>query len=361
MRKTILYLVILALLGFGIYYFIFSRNDNPFGAREAGFTIKDTAAIGRLYLARNDGEAVLVERTDSGWMVDKKYKALPSTLNAVLATLYQQAALYPVTKNAYENVIKDLSTNGIKVEIYGRDGKKMTVFYVGGTAVNNMGTNMMMDGAHTPYVVQVAGFSGYLTPRYSTKLKDWRDRTVFNILPAEVKSVSVQYAAKPVNSFVISRENGKVIVKGDTDVTNNLNELNGRRAEIYMKYFTNVNCEGFLNGLSDMNSTLKTAPKQSAIDITGLHGQHRHVDIYWMAINKRSKNITAADFDVPDDYDADRLYAVIDQQDTVLIQYNVFKSIFRKSFEFFQKDVVPSENMPGKYVAPKNVMMHKGG
>ena len=359
MRKTILYLVILVLLGFGIYYFIFNRSDNPFSSNEAGFTIKDTAAIGKLFLAANDGESILAERTDSGWMVNKKYKALPSTLNAILITLNKQAPLYPVTKNAYDNVIKGLSTDGIKVEVYGRDGKKMKVFYVGGASVNNMGTNMMMEGAHAPYVVQVEGFSGYLTPRFTTKLKDWRDRTVFNFAPEEIKSVSLQYAAKPINSFIISRENGKITVKGDTNITHHLSELNERRANIYMKYFRNVNCEGFLNGLSDMDTTIKTAPKQSSIDIEGMHGQHEHVDIYWMAINKRSKNRTVSDFDVPDDYDADRLYAIIDNKDTVLIQYNIFKNIFRKSFEFFQKDVTPGEKPPEKYKAPKNVMMHK--
>ncbi len=75
-----------------------------------------------------------------------------------------------------------------------------------------------------------------------------------------------------------------------------------------------------------MDASLKTAPKQSTIDITGMHGQHQHADIYFMALNHRSKNVTVSDADVPDDYDADRLYAVINNtKDTVLIQQFVFK------------------------------------
>jgi Domain of unknown function (DUF4340) len=359
MRKTILYLVILCSLAFCIYYFVFRNDGSPYSGNEAGFAIKDTAAIGKLYLASSDGQAVTVERTDSGWMVNKAYKALPSTLNLLLLTLTQQSALYPVTKNAFDNVIKSLSTDGTKVEVYARDGKKMKVFYVGGIAVNNTGTNMLMDGAKTPYVVQVQGFNGYLTARYTPYLKDWRDRTVFNIPAEEIKTISVQYPDKPINSFEIIREKDTVLIKGDPEVTQHLDGPNIRRAKVYLKYFANVNCEGFLNGLPDNDTTLKTAPKRASIDVKGIHGQHQHVDIYWMALNRRSKNVTVSNPDVPDDYDADRMYAVINNyKDTVMVQQYVFKNIFRKAFEFYQKDNTQPKPS-GNYEKPQNVMMHK--
>ena len=147
----------------------------------------------------------------------------------------------------------------------------------------------------------------------------------------------VQYPDKPVNSFEITRESGKVEIKGDPEITKTLDTPNMHRADLFLGYFTNINCEGYLNGLPDNDSTIRQAPKQSSIDITGMHGQHQHVDIYWMALNKRSKNVTTSDPDVPDDYDADRLYAVVNNyKDTVMIQRFVFGRIFRKCFEFFQ-------------------------
>lgn len=361
MRKTVLYLAILALLGCCIYYFIFRKENDAFSPDEAGFTVTDTAAVGKLFLASNSGETILAERTDSGWMINKQYKALPSMLQLVMGTLRQQHALYPVTQSAYENVIKNLSTNGIKVEVYGRDGKKMKVFYVGGTAVNNIGTNMMMDGAKRPFVVTVDGFNGYLTPRFSTKVRDWRDRTVFNITPEEIKTISVVYADKPQKSFVLTQENGTITIKGDPAVTTAFGGLNTRRATLFLDFFKNINCEGYLNGLDGMDTTIATAPKQSAIEITGQHGQHQRAEIYWVAINKRSKNQQTANPDVPDDYDADRLYAVINEgKDTVMIQYLSFEKMFRSAFEFYQKDAntapAPQENN-----VPKNVMMRKTG
>ena len=343
MRKTILYLVVLGILGFAIYYFLISNNDTSYNTAEAGFTVKDTGNIGRIFLVSNDGEAITLDRTDSGWVVNKKYKALASTLDLLMTTMYQQAPLYPVTKAAYEDVVKTLSTDGTKIELYGRDGKKIKVFYVGGVALNNTGTNMLMDGAKMPYVVQVPGFVGYLSSRYTTKLTDWRDRTVFNIPQSEIKSISMHYDSKPGNSFLVTRENDSFTVKPEDDkLVKGAPGQNSRRAKIYATYFSDVNCEGYLNGLPDMDTTLRTAPKQSTIDIIGLHGQHQHADIYWMAINKRSKNVANTPVDVPEDYDADRLYAVINNsRDTVMIQQYAFRNIFRKAGEFFQGDAAP--------------------
>ena len=348
MRKTLVYFVILAILGSGIYFFLIRKGgDMPYDTAEAGFTIKDTASIGKLFLATPDGESVTIDRTDSGWVVNKKYKALRSTLDLLLSTLAKQTALYPVTQSAYDNVIKSLSTEGIKVEVYGRDGKKMKVFYVGGTSVNNTGTNMLMDGSKTPYVVHIPGFVGYLTPRFATQMRYWRDRTVFNIPQEEIQSVSVRYADKPINSFEVKRDGDNIVVLADKGIMSGLQGLNKRRAGVFFRYFTNVNCEGYLNGLPDMLTTMMTAPKQSSIDVVGIHGQHQHADIYWMAINKRSKNLETSNPDVPDDYDADRLYAVINEgRDTVMIQQFAFRNIFHKAYEFFQGDSTQNSAPP---------------
>ena len=77
-----------------------------------------------------------------------------------------------------------------------------------------------------------------------------------------------------------------------------------------------------------------------------------------MDINRRSKNLTVSDPNVPDDYDADRLYAVINGgKDTVMIQQYVFRKIFRKAFQFFQNDDTTSALQSTQ--PPRNVMMHK--
>jgi hypothetical protein len=118
MRKTLVYLVVLLILAFGVYYFLFSKNASDYSHNEAGFTVTDTANVGKVFLAEPGGNTILLERTDSGWMVNKQYKALNSTLNTMLTALHLQKALYPVPENANDNVIKAMAGNAIKVEVY---------------------------------------------------------------------------------------------------------------------------------------------------------------------------------------------------------------------------------------------------
>jgi hypothetical protein len=271
--------------------------------------------------------------------------------------VYNQEALYPVTKNAYDVAIKNLAAEGIKVELYDKNSKKITVFYVGGTSANGSGTNMLIEGAKMPYVVQTPGFTGDLRARFSTKMSDWKDRTVFNIAADDIKSISVQYVEKPINSFVISKTGDKYAVVGDPAVTTAVGEMNANRAKVYMNYFTRVNCEGYLNGIPTMDSVIKMTQKMSTIDIETVKGAKEHADIYWMPLNKRSKNKLMGDDVVPDTYDADRMYAVINNnKDTVLIQTQTFFKILRKSYEFYQKDVPRPQQQEG---VPKNVLIHK--
>lgn len=357
MSKQLIYLFVLVLLGSGIYFFIFRKSDNPYGAKEAGFTVKDTASVYKIFITTNDGEAITVERKNgSYWTLNNKWRALPSMVDMVLTTLNKQEALYPVTQNAYEVVVKNLAAEGIKVEVYGKDNKKMTVFYVGGPSPNETGTNMLIEGAKMPYVVQTPGFTGTLRARYSSNEIDWRDRTVFDIPASELKSASVQYVDKPLNSYVFTKNGDSYTVQGDPSVTTAMGPLNTARAKVYSGYFAQVYCEGFLNGYQGMDSTIKNTDKMASVDVETIKGEKQHADIYWMLLNRRSKNKLTGDDVIPDKYDADRMYAVINNnKDTVLIQTQTFFKILRKSYEFYQANTPEPQQQ-----SPSNVLIKNG-
>jgi len=340
MQKTLLYIVLLAILGFGVYYFIFNNKESGFSSSDASFTIRDTGAISKIFLADNTGESVLLERgNDNSWTVNKKYKVLASPMNTLLQTMAMQVAAYPVPANMHNTVVTDMTGNAIKVELYGKGGEKMKVFYVGGQVHKDDGSYMLIEGAETPYVVKVPGFTGYLMPRYPIKLEDWRDRSVFNIPAANIKNVSVQYPAEPLNSFAVKQDaSGKVSVDGDPRVISQF-QLNERRAKLYLTYFEKVYCEGYTNGTYGMDSVLKTTPKRCSIDVTDKNDKTQHVDIYWRPIGRRSKNLLQSNPNVPDEYDADRFYAVLnDNKDTAVVQIYTFYKLFHKAIEFYQPD-----------------------
>jgi len=337
MRKTIVYIILLVVLGLGVYYFLFS-NKNVFGADEAGFTVQDTAAIHTIFMADKAGNTVKLERSEKGWLLNDSIPAIQATVNTLLKTMNQQQAQYPVNEGSHNMVVKNLSATGIKVELYKKGGKLFKTFYVGGQAGTIAGTYMLMEGAEKPYVVQVPGFEGYLTPRYSVNVKDWRDRTVFDVAQANLKSVTIQYPEQQLNNFTLTQDaQGKITVKTDPELMHN--PFNERRAKVYAGYFEKIYSEGYLNGVPGMDTVIAAARKRCSIDLETKQGDKYHVDIYWMPVGKRSKNLDVPDPDVPDGYDADRYYAVANNfKDTLVIQRYTFNKLFHKGYEFFSPD-----------------------
>lgn len=340
MRKTLVYIVLLGIFGFGVWYFLF-KDSNIFGEKEAGFNIPDTSSVYKIFLANKKGDTISLKRTSTGWTVNDKYKASVRRTNLLLETFKEQIAAYPVPENAHNNIIKSLAANAIKAEVYNKEGKAISVFYVGGQATNNTGTYMLMEGAKRPYVVQLPVYNGYVTPRYEVQLKGWRDRTAIDLTPEQIQSVDVNYPAENeyLNSFTMVRgSDGSFTVNMHPELKMT-GVLNKKRVDAFAGFFQQVGFEGYLEGTTNLDEIIATADKRCEINITDALGEQHHIDIYWRPINKRSKNLATTSPGTPDEYDADRFYGVINNyKDTVVLQSSTFDKILRKGYEFYEED-----------------------
>ncbi len=336
MRKTLLYLLLLSVLGTLAWLFLFRESDGVFNSAEAGFTIKDTASISRIFLS-DKSESVTLTRTDSGWRVNGKYPVLPNALKVLMEALQHQHAISPVPQAAHNNVVRALSASSIKAEFYAADGSKIRSFFVGNEANGFDNTYMLMEGAKRPYIVGMPGFEGFLTPRYTPKLYDWRDRTVFNVPAENIRRVAITYPAVPENSFAIT-------VKGkDLEITPSMPGISAdpKRLRDYLAFFQKINAEGFVNGNMDIDTLLRVAPLYATIRITTDKRTHL-AELYWMAATQRTSFANAKMFDERL-YDAERKYAVLDRQDTVVVQALMMGKILQPRGAFFpQKDGVDS-------------------
>ena len=331
MLKTLPYILLLALLGGGVWYFFARPDGDVFDPEEAGFTIKDTAAVHRIFLASRDGKSINLQRSPKGgrWLVDGQYPALRAQTDQLLSTLADQKPVYPVPAKMHNAVVQGMAASSVKVELYGRDNKPIRAFYVGGETPDFNGTYMLMEGAERPYVIRLRLFEGYLQPRYSTSWYDWRDRTVFDVPAEDVRRVAVRYADDNRQSFIIERTPGSVQISTDGPTPG---APNAARAEQYLGFFKNLHSEGFLNGRRGVRELLAEVPKMCDIELTTPSGIQR-VEVYRRYVDRRSKNI---DENI---YDPDRFYALINGgRDTVGIQQQAFERVFRDGREFFTAD-----------------------
>lgn len=342
MYKTLIYVVILSVLGMGIWLFFFRDTNDLNATRTAGgvmedaFQTKDTGNIGKIFLAGRDGVKNVLERNEKGWTLDGSHVAAPFMVEQLLTTMAQQKAMEPVIDRLRDDVVRDLAGNGIKTELYDLQGKLIKTFYVGGDAGGYNGTYMLMEGGKKPYIVQVPLFTGYVTPRYMPNAKTWRDRQVLMAKPEDITTISVEYPLKPLNSFTLIKG-----TEGNVEVQSAVigGIINQENAKTYFGFFEKLYTAAWVNGDPGIDSILGSVPLICNLTLSQNEGTPQKATFFFMPLNKRSKNFSADGNDPRNDYDADNGYAVFnDNKDTAVIQFQMFDKLFRKASEFYQNE-----------------------
>ena len=339
-RKHLIVFSLTILLVIVALFLVFNRGTGTFKDSAKEFAVKDTATITKVFLADKKNHTILLERIGVGdWLLNGSYKARNSGVNLLFETFKHLVPKYPVPKSGHDNIIAQLATASIKVEIYQQvyrfdlfglklfPHEKLTkTYYVGGATQDNMGSFMLMEGADVSFVVHLLGFRGYVAPRYSTMEKDWRDHTVFRKSLAEIQQIIMEIPEEPENSFKILKENrdlklfnfetNEVIPRYDT-----LRLLN------FLTAFADIRYEALLNDMEPhrKDSIIQSIPK-NILTVVDTKGDSTTIITYFKPNDNRAVNTKGGLYV----YDLDRLYALVnDNRDFVLIQYFVFDKVLR--------------------------------
>lgn len=331
------------LLGSLSFWFIVNNKNSTIKETLRDFAIDDTANITKIFLADKKGNQVTLERDgkEGGWTVNGKYHVRMDAMNTLLQTMKKLDIKEPVGKKAQDNVIKQLAADAVKCEIY-QDGKLTKAYFVGSHTQDMTGTYMILMNLETmkpsakPFIVYIPGFEGYLSTRYFTIEKMWRDRTIFHYLPTDIKSVKVEVPDSAQLSYEL-KVNGNndyavTMLSGNKPVTN----IDPLAVKQYLSYFQQVNFESMDMAMTDheIDSTLKSRPI-NILTVTNNAGEVNKVSFY---ARKPKKDGKMDNEGKPLKFDLDRMNAQIEStKDFVMVQYYVFGKMmpdanyFRKS------------------------------
>lgn len=334
-KKLVIIVVILAAL-----FAVFQMKDrfSTIKPELKDFAVKDTASITKIFLADRSGRQITLERKSKGvWRVNKDYIAKPYQVRSLMDVIYLVDVRTPVSKHGYNSVVKQLASNSIKCEIYTNDqDKPEKVYYVGGSTEDILGTFMMIEGSSAPFITEIRGFNGYLTPRYSVQLSDWKETAVLQYPVESISSFSVSYRNFPQNSFIISNENGAFNVsdfssgsKGQTVPSDPIAVKN------YLDLFPSVNVETWINKMSQGKKDSITAdPPMVTLEIKLNDGNSRQILLYPMPLTDKSLTKTDENGN-PLKYDLDKMYGLIQPGDQwASVQHFNFDRLLRRLTDF---------------------------
>jgi hypothetical protein len=322
------------------------------GSRKSTFPqdyhIADTASITRIFMADKQDNQVLLTRTaDSTWLVDNQYEANKPMVDLLLETLNTMRIRQQVNRNAVPTVIKDLSARAIKVEVYQRlplinwfggrlrlfPREKLSVtYFVGRETQDMLASYMFREGDKVPYFIHIPGFRGFLTPRFVTDPLKWRSHVIVNLNVRAIERVELQIPERPEESFAIQREGEGFYL--ELQGHHRADGFDTARVAQMLSSFTHLNFDEFASIVpNSFADTCVTGTPRTILRVTDTAGTTREMRTYIKYINPDDLE-AMPDPEMYETFDLDRLYAILDDKDTVLIQYYIFDNILQPASYF---------------------------
>lgn len=320
---------------------ILLKEEDPY---DSSYHVEDIASVDKIVMTDKLNNAVtLIRNNDSTWSVDGKYPANQAMIELLLdETLNKMRIRAEVNRDAVPNVLKDIAAHGVQVDIY-QNGKLTKTYYVGRETQDHMASFMIRKGDSIPCEVHIPGFRGYLTPRFSAEAIKWRSHSIVDLDIYDIARIELEIPQAPTESFAI--------VQKDKDFYMEL--LNGHqmlpgfdtaRVSQMLSTFKNLNFDEFASIVpnSFADSCVSGTPR-TILRITDTKGRNSEVKVYLKYSNP--DDVTAMpDPKVREELDVNRLYAIINNKDTVLIQNWIFDHILQPASFFQGKNItLPNE------------------
>lgn len=287
------------------------------------FSVTDTSWVKEIKISSKQPEIAVLKRiNENSWSINENFTASKSSIYYLLKTLQRMEVAYPIPISIRDNVLGNLAVKGLKVEITLKDGQEKT-FYVGAENKELTATYMMLENALEPYAVHIPGFNGYLSSRFFTNEYLWRDKTVTNVKPESITSIRILYDEQKIKkeSFQLRFKNGNHqlnSINADESLSENSN-ADSSKINAYRASFQELYAEAFVMNSLHTDSILKTKPI-CEIEVHTLESG-KNIKLYTKATNQKA-------------YDVERMYALIDDKDWMIVQRNTFKKILIGRLDF---------------------------
>lgn len=327
MKNKKIQITILLILTLVSGYFIFNNQKGSIKKELRDFAIEDTATVDKLFLVDKQNNSILLERKQDYWTVNGNYEARQDLINIVLKTLHRLRVKEPVAKSAHDNIVKSLAVKSTKVEVY-QNGKQAKTMYIGGPTMDSYGTYMILENSSRPFIMEIPGFRGYLSTRFTTLEIEWRAQSVFHIPLNNIKKVTFNNLLEPKESFSVTHANNEYGLYNSKNEA--ITDFNTIEVKKFLMEFRKKNFNKYIEDVpQEWQDSIKQSQPMFIISVEKADGNKQWVK----AFNKPGWG--KVDFfgdDLP--VDPDNFFLLNDNNDFVYAQYFSFNPIFKKLSDF---------------------------
>jgi hypothetical protein len=333
MKKNRIYILILLLLLIITAVLYYKRGGTGTIKSELkSFAVEDTAAIDKIVLSDKQGRVLVLTKKNKVWYGNDSVKVRRDIIGTLLETIKRVEVKAPVNKAMRSNLMKQLATGAVQVEVF-TDGDLERKFYVGGPTMDGFGTFMMLDGADDPFITHIPGFEGYLTVRFNTNVLVWKDREIFRYSPLNIKIIKIEYPKSTDASFTLRIEGKDYITlyndAGDTASAN----INMEFLKKYLLNYSDIQYENIADPkkIPNLVELLTNENLLATITVYDKEGVKQSVELYKRYFDGVKFLPKSEEYD----FDPDRCFVRLNGKDLYNGQYVVFNKLIVSFKDFF--------------------------
>ncbi|MCW8897974.1 MAG: DUF4340 domain-containing protein [Flavobacteriales bacterium] len=336
-NKIIILILLLAVAVAAYLYFNQGKTTYNVEGAKMDFAVEDTSSITKIFIVDNQGKHVTLVKGEKSWLVNNKHDARPDNIRLLMKTFSRIAVKAPVPKSAQDNIIKSIATKGTKVEVYQGGGQPSKVYYIGNSTMDQTGTYMLLETegvkSSVPFIMHIPGFRGFLNSRFFTDNQQWRDAAIFKYQPQDIQKLEVTYYDTPEQSFTITKKDTSFIM---TDKNNQEVKAPANRILEYLERYEKIYYEMVdTESKPELIDSVLSSQPFIRIAVTDVDGEINEVIAYHMPNFRETLDpVTGELFE----YDVDRMYANINKELFVYIQFATFDEITIKKDDFLIKN-----------------------
>jgi hypothetical protein len=322
LRNTLISII----LAVALVLVILLRDKSPYGKNQSSFASLPKKEITGIEFT--DGEKkLMLSKEGEGWLVNGTNEARKSAVLFIIRVLTEMTIKSPVSPEMLNTEITEKGISPVNVSVF-ENGRLINSFLVYKTGSNPYGNMMKMRERSKPFIVYVPGYEADIGSAFITSELFWRPFTIFNLLPSEISSITLESYSDPASSFSIICKDGTFTF---SDTEKYLAGWDSSRIKRYVSYFTWVPFESWAFDIPDyQKERIKSQNPLYRISVKKTSGNEVNLTMW-----ERSDTDTGV-------RDSDRLLGKTDAVDEFfIIRYFDIDPLLKKRSYFYNTPLNP--------------------
>ena len=274
------------------------------------FIVKDVSDVSSVVIKKNNQSITIKKNEDSDiWYINDTYEAEKKAVKKLIQAMTEVKINKPVSKEKIDSIKNIIRNSGKSILVYDDKNKKIKEWHIAEFDQSAEGTYILSDFEELPYIISIPGLEKDLNQRYNLHPFYWINPEIFSYKPHEIKEIEIQYSDNSKTSFKIEidKQIAKIFSFSKNEYENNIDQS---KVGSYLSYFMNVKFSSFNVLNKEESDSIKNEKASFTIIVKDHYNRTKTVELHRI----KSKINT-------DKYDFNNLYAIINQEDIVIVKY----------------------------------------